>query len=220
METTILRLVTTRGPMTTPTHEAGRPIHNQTAGAPQSVEAARSLSDLTHNVYVPLMDPKSNELLFCDIWYDPTGLTNFFSNPQVEEGGKAIFAKHERTIWRPATDIVSYCLLAPYGTKDFFLGLIRGTVKSRDAAKKLLNESRQAGLQAARRMGSMSHAVYFREPVAGGDTTLEVLGVDMWSDMDGMMAYYKQYDTGLDAAFAGKPEATLWKRPAGEWVEW
>jgi hypothetical protein len=220
MEDTVMRLVTTRGPMTTPTHEAGRPLHNQTAGNPQGVEAARSLSDLSHNVFVPLMDPKSNELLFCDIWYDPTGLKNFFSNPQVEEGGKALFTKYERTIWRPATDILSYSLLAPYGRKELFLGLIRGTVKSREAAKKVFNDSRLAGLQAARRMGSVSHAVYFREPVAGGDTTLEVMGVDLWSDMDGMATYYKQYDTGLDAAFAGQPEPTVWKRPAGDWVEW
>jgi hypothetical protein len=220
MENTIMRLVTTRGPMTTPTHEAGRPLHNQTAGNPQGVEAARSLSDLSHNVFVPLMDAKSNELLFVDCWYDPTGLKNFFSNPQVEEGGKALFAKYERTIWRPATDILSYSLPAPYGRKDVYPGLVRGTVKSRETAVKVFNETRLAGLQAARKMGSTAHAIYFREPVAGADTTLEVLGVDLWSDMDGMMTYYQKHESGMDAAFASKPEPSVWKRPAGEWVEW
>ena len=220
MEPTLMRVVTTRGPMTTPTHEAGRPTHNAAAGAPQSIEAARSLSDLSHNVYVPLNDPKSNELLFVDVWYDPKGLTAFFSNPHVEEGGKAIFAKYERTIWRPAPDIFSYSLPAPYGRKDLFLGLFRGTVRSRELGVKLFNEARFNGLQAARRMGSTSHAVYFREPVAGGDTTLEVLGIDVWADLDGMQTYYQKHDSELQGVFTGKPEATLWKRPAGEWVEW
>lgn len=220
MENTVMRIVTTRGTMSAGSAEAGRPIHNQTAGAPQSIEAARSLSDLSHNVFVPLKEPKSAELLFVDTWYDPTGLKNFFSNPQVEEGGKAIFSSYERTIWAPAPDILSYSLLAPYGKKDLYLGLIRGTVSSRDLAKKLFNETRHKGLQAARRMGSVSHAVYFRELVAGGDTTLEVLGVDLWSDLDGMATYYQGHDSELAQAFVGRPDATVWKRPAGEWVEW
>jgi hypothetical protein len=139
---------------------------------------------------------------------------------QVEEGGKAIFSSYERTIWAPAPDILNYSLLAPYGSKEWFLGLVRGTVRSRDAAAKAFNEARQKGLNAARRMGSMSHMIYFREPVAGGPTTLEVLGVDLWSDLDGMATYYKQYDSEIGAAFVSPPEPSVWKRPAGEWIEW
>ncbi len=35
-----------------------------------------------------------------------------------------------------------------------------------------------------------------------------------------MMEYYEKFDTELKTAFASAPEPSVWKRPAGEWVEW
>jgi hypothetical protein len=211
-------LVTTRGALVAPNPDACRPVHNQTAGNPQGVEGAKSLSDLSHQVFVPLMGGK-NELLFMDTWYDPKGRKMFFSDPQVEQGGKAIFASYERTIWLPAQDILHYFVAAPYGQNERFLGLVRGTVKSRAEAVEVFNRSRAAGLNAARRAGSVWHQIYFRDS-GEGSPTLELLGVDLWTNGDQMMGYYEKFDNDMGGAFNTAPEPSVWKRPAGDWVEW
>jgi hypothetical protein len=213
-----LHLVTTRGKMAFPNAEACRPVHNQTAGHPQSAEFARSMSDLSHNVFVPLMGDQ-NELLFLDIWYDPTSRKAFFANPQVEQGGKAIFSRYERNVWNPAEDFLNYFVPSPHGKNDRFLGLIRGVVKSREEARAVFNEARALGLNAARRAGSLFHQIYFRE--ADSDSgTLDLIGVDYWNNAEEMMKYYERYDTELGKAFSSPLEPSVWKRPAGEWVEW
>src|SRR5258707_15647008 len=82
-----LYLLSIRGTLAPPTLEAARAIHNQTAGAPESVAAARSLGDLSHMVYVPAdqQDGNAGEFLILDIWHSMDGLNAFFANPQVQE---------------------------------------------------------------------------------------------------------------------------------------
>src|SRR5215813_8932131 len=84
-----LFLLAIRGTLAPATVEAARSIHNETAGAPPSVAAARSLGDLSHMVYVPADHNGSGtgEFLILDIWNSAEGLNKFFSNPQVHEGG-------------------------------------------------------------------------------------------------------------------------------------
>ena len=214
----VLHLVTTRGTLVQPDAETGRPVHNQTAGNPQGVEAAKSLSDLSHAVFVPLSGGK-NELLFLDTWYDPEGRKMFFSDKQVEQGGKAIFAKYERTVWQPATEILNYFVIPPFGQNERFLGMVRGVVRSRSEAKELFNLERAKGLNAARRAGSFYHQMYFRE-TEDGSTSLEVLGVDFWSNAQGMLGYYEKFEGDMKDVFAAPPEPSVWKHPANQWVEW
>jgi hypothetical protein len=213
-----LILVTTRGKLSAGSASAGRPIHNQTAGAPPSVEAARSLSDLSHQVFVPLEDGTA-DLMFVDFWSDLAGLRTFFSNPQVEEGGKAVFSSYERTIWTPADDFVHYHVPAPYGRNERYVGLVRGTVRSREEARRVSNEVRTKGLASARRHGSISHQIFFRQ--SDGGPSLEMLGVDFWYDAEGMLKYYRDpNEMALMKVFDGPPQPSVWRRPAGEWVEW
>src|SRR5262249_42756971 len=73
-------LLTVRGTITAPSVADAREIHNSTAGAPPSVAAARSLGDLSHNVYASL--GSSREILFIDVWNSLSGLGQFFANPQ------------------------------------------------------------------------------------------------------------------------------------------
>jgi hypothetical protein len=47
-------LLTVRGTTVPSTLEETRALHNATAGAPQSAAGARSLGDLSHNVYAPI----------------------------------------------------------------------------------------------------------------------------------------------------------------------
>src|SRR6187455_2221313 len=85
-------LLAIRGTLAPATLEEARAIHNETAGAPQNVEAARSLGDLSHMVYVPTTQVGGNggdagEFLILDLWNSVEGLGQFFANPQVQEQG-------------------------------------------------------------------------------------------------------------------------------------
>src|SRR5438477_2015201 len=98
-----LYLLSIRGTLAPSILEAARTIHNQTAGAPESIAAARSLGDLSHMVYVPLERPASGagEFLIMDLWNSLPGLNQFFANPQVQEGGGLIFTQREPVVWAP-----------------------------------------------------------------------------------------------------------------------
>src|SRR5215469_2981400 len=65
-----------RGTLAPATLEAARVVHNQTAGDPQGIATARSLGDLSHQVFVPV-DRAGNgagELLILDLWNSLPGL--------------------------------------------------------------------------------------------------------------------------------------------------
>ena len=80
-------LLTVRGKLSAKTNEEARIVHNETAGDPQGVAAARSLGDLSHLVHVPLdAGDASGELLILDLWTRVDGLNQFFSNPDVQKG--------------------------------------------------------------------------------------------------------------------------------------
>ena len=77
--------------------EQARTLHNETAGADASVAAARSLGDLSHNVYTPV-GTGGFELLFLDTWNSMEGLGQFFANPQViESAGQLRLDAHPGT---------------------------------------------------------------------------------------------------------------------------
>jgi len=67
-------LLTVRGTTVPSTLDETRDIHNSTAGAPQSAAGARSLGDLSHNVYAPIGKDRDGELLFIDLWNSVSGL--------------------------------------------------------------------------------------------------------------------------------------------------
>lgn len=52
--------------------------------------------------------------------------------------------------------------------------------------------------------------------------TLDLSGVDVWMDAEGMARFYSnpQHMARLSDIFTGKPMTSTWKRPDGEWVEW
>src|SRR5881628_1293979 len=85
--TMTLYLLAIRGTLAPSTLEVARNIHNETAGAPPNVAAARSLGDLSHMVYVPAGQPSTgaSEFLILDVWNRLDGLNQFFANPQVQE---------------------------------------------------------------------------------------------------------------------------------------
>jgi hypothetical protein len=76
-------LLTIRGTLAPASLEAARQVPNQTAGAPEGVAAAKSLGDLSHLGSVPVKQELA-EIWSMDLWTSPSGLNQFFSDPNVQ----------------------------------------------------------------------------------------------------------------------------------------
>ena len=218
-------LLAIRGVLKAKTQEDARNTHNMTAGNPDGVAAARALGDLSHNVFVTAGDTKGTvgELLILDLWNNLEGFNQFFANKQVQEGGAMIFASVEsRELWSPAQDFRSFILPTPANKNNFCVGLVRGPVRSREEAKVAFDKLAKDTINAARMEGQVSHQIFFLMTPPGQTAALELLGVDVWMDAEGMGRFYSnpQYMAPLRDIFVGAPATSIWKRPAGQWVEW
>ncbi len=217
-------LLSIYGKMAPKTIEEARAIHNQTAGAPANIAAARALSDLSHMVYVPAdhTGPEACDLLFLDQWNNLEGLNQFFSNHQVQEQGGLIFSERDPVVWKPAEDFYSYHFPAPLGKNDRLVGVVRGMVRSRGEASALHNTLVGQSVNKARAAGNLSHEAYFRLTPPGTPESLEFFAVDVWMDGAGMQKHYADADfmSGFQKMFAAPPMTSVWVHPAGSWVEW
>ena len=212
-------LLTVEGTPAAADREAVRQAHNMVAGSDEGVAAARSLSDLSHSVYVPA-DPKApNRLLFIDFWNSVEGLMQFFSNPQVQKGGEMVFKERTPIVWAPSPGLPRVNLPAPVGRNERFVGLVSGPIASRDAAEQLLAEATRKAVNGNRAKGLLSREWFFR---ADKPDALEAIGVDVWFDADGMQAVYNDPAEMAPLAnlFTARPATSVWARPAGQWVEW
>lgn len=217
-------LLAIQGTLKAKTEEEARNVHNLTAGNPEGVAAARSLGDLSHNVYVSLDSApgSAGDLLILDLWNNLEGFGRFFADKHVQDGGAMIFASVEsRELWLPAHDFYGFALPIPPNKPERFIGLLRGTVRSRDAAKAAFAEFATT-VNAARMAGQISHEVFFRASEPGQPPSLELLGVDVWMDAAGMGRFYSEpkHMAPLGNIFSAAPKTSTWKRPAGSWVEW
>ncbi len=220
-------LLTVRGVMLPKTLEAMRVLHNQTAGSPQGIAAARSLGDLSHMVYAPgetgnQETDTSGELLFLDIWTDPQGIMDFFANEQVVQQGSKLFSSREPTIWMQATDSFSYHLPAPRSRTERFLGMVRGPIASPDKAIEIFRAADIKAQRDARNRGLLSHEIFIKMNPPDSKMPLELLGLDVWCSFDGMGQHYAdpKHNGALGEAFSGAPASSLWQPAAGEWSEW
>lgn len=217
-------LLSIRGTLKPDTLEASRKIHNETAGAPQSVAAAKALGDLSHLVHVPLAQSngKSGEFLILDIWNKIDGLNQFFANKLVQEQAGEIFSDRDPVVWTPAEGFFNYHIPAPYGMNNRIVAIVRGMVKSRAEAMAVHNQIVGGGVNAVRMEGGLTHDAYFRLTPPGTPESLEFLAVDTWMSAEGMKKVYEnpEFLAGFTKLFAAPPVTSTWQHPAGEWVEW
>src|SRR5688572_8072035 len=131
-----IHLLSIRGKVARASIEELRHGHNTVAGSDASIAAARSLGDLSHAVFVPVgTTTTTEEILFLDQWNSLAGLAKFFANPQVQEGGKQVFASKEPVVWEPADGFLRFAMPAPAGRNDRFIGIARGLVRSKEATR-------------------------------------------------------------------------------------
>jgi quinol monooxygenase YgiN len=219
-----LFLLCIRGKLASPTQEAARKVHNETAGAPANVATAQSLGDLSHMVHVPAQpDGKgAGEFLILDTWNSIDGLNKFFANPTVQEQAGEIYTQRDPVVWSPAEGFVGYHIPAPFGKNERIVALVRGTVPSMEKAVKIHNAGAGSMINQARKAGNLSHEAYFRLAAPGSPEALEFFAVDTWINADRMNAYYNQpgFMQTLEGLFSAQPDFSIWVHPKGEWVEW
>jgi hypothetical protein len=212
-------ILTVRGTLNPKTLAEAQKIHNATAGSAEGMEAARSLSDISHTVFQPvahkLSSAKDGELLFVDFWTDPEGLQKFFSNPHVQEQGGALFSSKDASVYMPARGAFTYRVPPKSGKTLRYLALFRAPVKSPDTTIAAFAKAQSSAIQAGRRRGQLSHDLYVA--LSGA----EVLGVDTWSDLDGMIEHYSDTSKMKDIieTLSGAPNASIWEATTGfnEW---
>ena len=218
-------LLTVVGKVTPASVEATCKLHNETAGNPCGVAAAKALGDMSHMTYMPANGSTEfhGELLFLDIWNSIDGLQKFFSDPHVEAGGKIMFASKEAVVWNRLDGFLNFHFPSPTGKNDKVVGLVRGKVKSFEEAEAIHNSAIEKQVKSARAAGILSHEFYSRAAAPGSAEALEVLGVDVWMSGESMMKHYMSpefQNSGLYAMFASKASSTTWAHPKGEWIEW
>jgi hypothetical protein len=223
-----LYLLTIRGTLSPDTLEAARKVHNQTAGDPAGVAAAKSLGDVSHMVFVPMQHnghaktEGAGEFLIMDLWYSVEGLNTFFADKQVQQGGAAIFSERDPVVWAPAEGFTSFHIPAPSGSNDRIIAIVRGTVNSKEEAKTLHDTAMTKTISKARKLGILSHDAYFRMAAPGSPEALEFLGVDVWMNGEGLGDFYGDEDflAGFNHIFTGEAADSVWVHPKGDWVEW
>jgi hypothetical protein len=215
-------LLTVRGTTVPSTLEETRAIHNATAGAPQSAAGARSLGDLSHNVYAPIGKEQDGQLLFIDLWNSVSGLGTFFSNPQVQAAAGQLFATRDGIVWARLEGFGAFHLSLPRGRSIGAVGLIQVPVTSIEQAAGAFSAYAATTINTARSYGIVSHSTWLRVPNPGEAQTQELIGVDFWMDADRMNEYY-DLSLGFDhlgPVFTGAPDTSVWQSAPGEWVEW
>ena len=218
-----LVFLTVRGTLVPASLDAACHVHNETAGSPDGVAAARALGDLSHKVYAPVPGApgaKAGELLFFDWWKTAEGIGKFFSDPRVHGMASKLFLHREGTIWMPARGAFGFHLPAPTSRGERYVGIVRGAVASPDQAIDVFRGVLADKLSEARQRGQLSHELFVKIPMpedAGGP---EVLGVDLWCDAEGMKQHYGGLK-GFDKAFSAAPQTSVWQPASGGiWSEW
>jgi hypothetical protein len=212
-------ILTVRGTLNVKTLDEAKKVHNATAGSAEGMEAARSLSDISHTVFQPvvhkLSGAKEGELLFIDFWMDPEGLQKFFSNPHVQQQAGALFTSKDASVYMPARGAFTYRVPPKSGKAPRYVALLRAPVKSPDTTIAAFAKTQSSAVQQGRRRGQLSHDLYVALNGA------EVLGVDTWSDLDGLIEHYSDTSKMKDIidTLSGAPNASIWEASTGfnEW---
>jgi hypothetical protein len=223
-----LYLLTIRGTLAAATLDAARTTHNQTAGDPAGVAAAQSLGDVSHMVYIPMRHDGqaaakgAGEFLIMDLWTSIEGLNTFFSDKQVQEGGKMIFSARDPVVWAPAEGFTRFHIPAPFGKNERIVAVARGTVKAMADAKILHNTAMNKTIGKARKLGMLSHEAYFRLAAPNSPEALEYFAVDVWANGEGLGPYYDDVDflASFNQFFTAEAVTSVWVHPKGDWVEW
>jgi hypothetical protein len=239
-------LHTTRGTLNPQTLDDARQLHNAfvTQGPQPGIEIARSLGDLSHNLYTPaegageLSDAKPGELLFIDYWAEPDGMETFFSHPSAQEAGDQLYASREESEWKTAP-AAAFQFPARADAPARFIAMMQAPIRSVDDTIAALARLFSANLGAARRRGQLAHHLFVRhtaevtarpasnthrsngENIAPPTAAAEILIVDSWPTLTGLNEHHTDTTVmnGLRQAVAAPLAMSVWEQARG-FAEW
>jgi hypothetical protein len=242
-----LVLHTTRGTLNPQTLDDAGELHNAFVmqGPQPGIEIARSLGDLSHNLYTPadgageLSDAKPGELLFIDYWAEPDGMEAFFSHPSAQEAGDRLYASREESEWKTAP-AAAFQFPARAGAPARFITMMQAPIRSTDDTIAALARLFWANLGAARRRGQLSHHPFVRHTtevttvrpasnthrsngknITAPTAAAEILIVDFWPTLTGLNEHYNDTTVmdGLRDAVAAPLAMSVWEQASG-FAEW
>ena len=215
-----LLLLTVRGRAAVATLYQARELHTARGGAPASVAGARALGDLSHNVFAGIDHP--DEIMFIDVWNSASGLGTFFGIPAVQESAGRLFAERDAVVWSASRGFGDFFLPTVAGSSVQGVGILRATVTSVEKAADAFHAYASETINVGRMHGQASHSTWLGAAGPGGQPSTEGGGVDTWTDVAQMNAFYALglgYDH-LGPVFAGEPKTSIWQAAEGHWVEW
>src|ERR1700694_5566037 len=241
MDTLVLH--TTRGTLNPQTLADAGELHNAfvTQGPQPGIEIARSLGDLSHNLYTPadgagdLSDAKPGELLFIDYWAEPDGMETFFSHPSAQEAGDRLYASREESEWK-TVPAAAFQFPARAGAPARFIAMMQAPIRSTDDTIAALARLFWANLGAARRPGQLSHHPFVRHTtevttvrpasnthrsngknITAPTAAAEILIVDFWPTLTGLNEHYNDTTVmdGLRDAVAAPLAMSVWEQASG-----
>jgi hypothetical protein len=217
-------LLTVRGTFASKSLDNARVLHNETAGSPPGIAAARALGDLSHNVFVAGKGPRSTardgEILFLDRWANAQGIGQFFGNANVQEQAGKLFTKRDAAVWMPAEGAYSYVLPVPKARRERIVAVLRAPITDAKAAIAVFAKVDAQARAIARKRGLISHELFIK--IAQPGEPLELLGMDVWYDAAGMAEHYgdPEHISEIFAALSGQPDPSVWFEAPGDWSEW
>ena len=129
-------------------------------------------------------------------------------------------AQRDPVVAMPGEGAFTFSLQAPMNKPERYVGLMRGVVKNAKAALEALNAGMKESLSQARQRGQLSHELFFKLEKPNPDGSAELIGVDVWADLKGMLATYAEHTGPMMPLFKSPPLLSVWQQPRGEWVEW
>ena len=214
-------LLTVRGKVAAPSVADVRELHNATAGAPQGVAAARSLGDLSHNVYSAVNDG-SDTILFIDHWNSLSGLGRVLRRPAGPGGRRAAVRRARRGRVGPDERVrqpSSRAAVGPVGRRrrrPARRGQLARCGRGRVHRLRRGDDQHRAALRAR----VAQHVVADRRP--GGDRGAgdpRRRPVDRRRADECVLELRLGYEH-LGPVFAGEPQTSVWQSAKGEWIEW
>src|SRR5262249_45548518 len=138
-----------------------------------------------------------------------------------QQGGR-LFSSRDATVWMPARGAFTWNLPAPGGREARYVGMLRAPISSPEKAIELFAAVDRKVQRDPRRLGQLSHDLYIKLNPPGVNDPLELLGIDIWSDGQGMVEHYsdRTHMPELGSAFSGPPATSVWEEPSGAWNEW
>ena len=219
-------LLTVRGTLDAPEPEAARELHNQTAGSDEGVAAARSLGDLSHSVFSPVLGmpgTRSERAALPRRLEGRAGHRHVLLRRAGPDGGAGVVRR--RDVYR--VDAGGRIVRIRAARTDASHRQIprRRTGADRrpaDGDRPVFRSTLEPTISDARKAGQTLHQLYIKIPMPDDHGPAEAIGLDgLRADPAGMGGVLPDAHRVRERLHRRPPQTSVWQRATGgTWTEW